>query len=191
MQFIDVIIRQAHPGPGALPYATAGEKLEDARFYKQYLDIPWMVLADDLEGTVHQVYGGLSDPAYLVGGDGRVSHYNIWTNAPTLDAAICELERNGWTGTVKGATSAVPQLLAAATFGWPALRRGLPVSYIDLETAFPGLATTAWLGHRLRALLAPLASRSRPLPSPLRVALSATAATLALAVVLARLTGKK
>ncbi len=191
VQFIDVIIRQAHPGPGALPYATSGEKLEDARFYKRHLDIPWMVLADDLEGTVHQVYGGLSDPAYLIDSDGRVSHYNIWTNPPTLDAALGELERNGWTGTVKGTTSALPQLLAAATFGWPALRRGLPDSYIDLETACPGLATTAWLGYRLRALLAPLASRSRPLPSPLRVALTATAAILALAVVLARLLGKK
>jgi hypothetical protein len=191
VQFIDVIIRQAHPGPGALPYRTAEEKLEDARLYKQHLGIPWMVLADDLEGTVHQIYGGLSDPAYLMGADGRVSHYNIWTNVPTLDAALCELERNGWSGTVKGTTSALPQMLAAATFGWPALRRGLPDSYIDLETAFPGLATTAWLGHRLKALLAPLASRSRPLPSTLRATLAVTTATLALAVVLSRLTGKK
>lgn len=191
MQFIDVIIRQAHPGPGALPYATSDEKLEDARFYKRHLDIPWMVLADDLEGTAHQVYGGLSDPAYLIGSDGRVSHYNVWTNAPTLDAALGELERNGWTGTAKGATSMLPQLLAATTFGWPALRRGLPDSYIDLETACPGLATTAWLGYRLRALLARLASRSRPLPSLLRLALTLTVATPGLAVVLARLTGKK
>lgn len=191
VHFIDVIIRQAHPGPEVLPYGTFEEKLEDARFFKQRLAVPWLVLADDLEGTVHQVYGGLSDPAYLIGADGRVSHYNIWTNVSTLEAALSELESHGWEGIANGGVSAMPQVLAAATFGWPALRRGLPDSYIDLETAFPGLATTAWLGYRLRALLGPLASRSRPLPDTLRVTLSAAVAALGLAVVLARLLSKK
>ncbi len=191
MQFIDVVVRQAHPGPEVLPYRTYEDKLEDARFYKGCLEVPWLALADDIMGTVHQVYGGLSDPAYLIGRDGRVSHYNIWTNVPTLHASMQELELKDWVGTVRGGSSTLPQVLAAATFGWPALRRGLPDSYIDLETAFPGLATIAWLGYRLRALMSPLASRSQPLPPPLRLGLLATVLASALALLVSRVPAKK
>lgn len=186
-----MIIRQAHPGPKAPPYRDYDSKVADARFYAQHLQIPWTVLADDLPGMVHQVYGGLSDPTYLIGSDGRVAHYNIWTNVPTLHVALSELECNGWTGTTKGGTSTLPQMMAAAVFGWPALRRGLPDSYIDLETAAPGLASIAWLGRRFRFLLAPLASRHRPLPAPARGGVAAVAGVLAVGLLLSRSNGKK
>lgn len=186
-----MIIRQAHPGPEVPRYPSYDSKLEDARFYARHLQIPWTVVADDIQGTVHQVYGGLSDPTYLIGSDGRVAHYNIWTNVPTLHAALSELESNGWTGTVKGGTSTLPQMLAAAVFGWPALRRGLPDSYIDLETAAPGLGSIAWLGHQFRFLLAPLASRQRPLPAPARASVAAVAGVVAVGLLLSRSNGKK
>ena len=50
-----------------------GMKLVDTRRYELEERIPYPVLADDLEGTVHLMYGGLTDPTYIIGVDGRVS----------------------------------------------------------------------------------------------------------------------
>jgi len=92
VHFVDVMVRQAHPGPRVPAYHTFEEKLRDARRYVEEEKIPWVVLVDDLEGTVHQTYGGLADPTYLIDSDGRVAYYNMWTYAPVLHEAIHALE---------------------------------------------------------------------------------------------------
>ena len=84
MQFVDVMVRQAHPGTAEPPYARFAEKMEDAEAYQREEGISWPVLVDDLEGTVHQVYSGLADPSYLIDVDGRVAYYNMWSSSPVL-----------------------------------------------------------------------------------------------------------
>jgi hypothetical protein len=179
VHFVDVVVRQAHPGPGAPPYHSFEEKREDARRYQQEEEIPWLVLVDDLEGTVHRTYGGLADPTYLIDRDGVVAYYNMWTSAPVLHEAIRALLAQSGRGVVKGGAYRLPDLLPAVTDGWRGLRRGLPQSFLDLETASPGAATLTWFGHQLRPLLAPLAHRARPLPRRTKLGLAAGAAALA------------
>lgn len=100
---MDVVIRQAHPGPDVPAYQNFEQKMQDAERYQREDGIAWTVLVDDLEGTTHQVYGGLADPTYLIGTDGRIAFYNMWTHAPTLHEALEELLKQGWRGAVKGA----------------------------------------------------------------------------------------
>jgi len=176
---VDVLIRQAHPGPDAPPYDSLAEKLRDAERYRHEEGIPWPVLVDDLDGTVHQAYGGLADPSYLIDVDGRVAFYELWTHAPTLHRAIRELLARGGRGVVLGGIDRRPHLLPALTAGWRALERGLPQSYLDLETASPGAATVTWLFGKLRPVLAPLTLRATPLPRSARLALAAGATALA------------
>lgn len=180
VQFVDVLVRQAHPGPGVPPYASDLQKLEDAVAYKRDEGVPWTVLADDLDGSIHRQYGGLADPTYLIDRDGRVAFYNMWTHVPTLHRAIEGLFVQGGRGVVLGGTDRRPHLLAGIAGGWRALERGLPQSYTDLEAAAPGSATALWLGAKARPLLAPIALRSEPLPTGMRVALTAGAVALAL-----------
>ncbi|MBX6342910.1 MAG: hypothetical protein IRY97_10665 [Thermomicrobiaceae bacterium] len=182
VQFVDVLVRQAHPGPAEPPYQTMEQKLEDARRYRREEGIPWPVVADDVEGTVHQGYGGLADPSYLIGADGRVAFYDVVTYAPTLDRAIRDLLGRGGSGVVAGGVDRVPHLLPALTGGWPGLARGLPQSVTDLMLAAPGAPLALWLGYQLRPLLAPLTLRDRPLPWGVRAALLA-----AVALIVARL----
>jgi hypothetical protein len=167
VQFVDVLVRQGHPGPDARPYTTFDEKARDAERYIEEEQIPWTVLVDDLDGTVHRQYGMLADPAYLIGIDGRVAFYNYWTHVPTLHRAIQLLMANGG-ATIIG-EHRMPHLLATLTDGWRALRRGLPQSFVDLETAMPGAATGPWLGHQLRPVLAPVALTSHPWPARARI----------------------
>jgi hypothetical protein len=173
-----VVIRQAHPGPEVPPYQSFEQKMRDAYRYQREEAIPWPILVDDLAGVIHQVYGGLADPTYLIDIDGRVAFYNMWTYAPALHEALEELLAQGGRGVVKGGVDRTPYLLPAMADGWRGLQRGLWQSYTDLETAAPGMGAGLWLGYQLRPLTAPLALRAEPLPAPLKFGLTAIAAAL-------------
>jgi len=180
VRLVEVIVRQGHPGPDVPPYESFEQKLRDAYRYKELESIPWTVLVDDLQGTVHQTYGSLADPTYLIDNDGRVAYYNIWTHAPTLYRALSALLAQDGRGVVLGGVDRRPHLGATLTNGWPALRRGLPQSAVDLETSVPASALAPWLGYHLRPLLAPLTLRERPLPPAAKVALGAAAVGIVL-----------
>ena len=135
---------------------------------------------------MHRVYGALADPTYLIDRHGRVAFYNLWSHVPTLARAVDELLRQGGSGVVLGGFDRGPHFFAAITNGWPALRRGLPQSYIDLELAAPGSATSVWLGYQLKPLLAPIALRAKPVPRAARAALAIGALGVLLAAARAR-----
>jgi hypothetical protein len=178
VQFLDIVVRQAHPGPDVPAYDTIGKKMFDARRYELEERIGWPVLVDDAEGSVHRTYGGLSDPAWLIGSDGRVSFYCMWTHAPTLHRAIEALMRQGGAGVVLGGWDRRPHMMAAIAHGWKGLRRGAPRSVVDMERALPGSAVVLWLGYQLRPALAPIALRSTPLPVAAKAGLAAGGAAL-------------
>ncbi len=172
------MIRQAHPGPDVPAYHTFEEKIQDGHDYQHEDRIGWPVLVDDLAGTVHQVYGGLADPTYLVDAEGRVAFYNMWTYGPALHEAIEALLAQGGRGVVRGGIDHTPYLLPALTDGWRGLRRGLPQSYTDLMTASPGMASMLWLSYQVRPLLAPFTLRAEPLPAPVKLGLAVGAGLL-------------
>ena len=175
VHFVDVIVRQIHPGPAVPPYRSEAQKMADAESYRRDEAIPWTVLVDDIEGSVHQAYGGLANPAYLIGRDGRVCFYAPTTGAPSLHRALNKLLSASGRGTVAGGRDFVPHLLATVTNGWPAIERGIPQSAAELSSALPGSVALLRLGARLRPLLAPLTLRPEPVSRPLRLAVIAGA----------------
>lgn len=176
--FVDVLVRQGHPGPAVPPYRSDDDKRRDAERYAREEQIPWFVAVDDLAGSVHARYGMLADPVYLIGTDGRVAFYNYWTHVPSLHRALGHLRRLNGAGVVGHTKSVHP--LATLAGGWKAIRRGLPQSAVDLETAMPGSASSLWLGHQAQALLAPVAFTSRPWSASQRRSAALTAAGLLL-----------
>ena len=172
MQFVDVFLRQAHPGAERGPYESYEQKLAEAREYQRQEGIAWPVLVDDLQGTVHQTYGGLADPAYLIAVDGRVAFYGMWTHAPTLRRAIDDLLAAGGRGAPStGGIDRVPHIAASFVDGWRGVSAGGKGAVLDYELAVPGGATLTFLGDRAKPLLAPLVLRTTPLPLAARLAL--------------------
>jgi hypothetical protein len=179
IHMLDVLVRQAHPGPTEPPYASNEQKMADAERYQRSEQIPWPVLVDDVEGTVHRTYGGLANPSYLIGTDGHVSFYAPVTGAPRLHRALEELMAKGGRGVVLGGIDLVPHLLSTFTEGWRALERGRPQSAEDLSRALPGSVAALRVGRVSRPVLAPMALRAQPLPGTTRAALlGAVAAAL-------------
>jgi hypothetical protein len=179
VEFVTVLVRQGHPGPGAERYRTFPHKAADAAAHEREDGVPWTILVDDVDGRVHRRYGLLADPTYLIDDDGRVAFYNAVTHAPTLHRAIDELMGRGGRGVVLGGFDRRPHVLAAIAGGWPALRRGLPRSVTDLEASLPGSGVLPFIGYRLRGLLRPVALRGQPLPGRARAALAAAGIALA------------
>lgn len=157
-------------------YRSLERKAADALAYRRDEAVPWTVLVDDLQGTVHQVYGGLSNPAYLIGVDGRVSYYGVTTGAPTLHTAIARLLDRGGVGVVTPGMDLLPHLLPVVTDGWRGLARGRPQSTRELMAVLPPSVPLLRFGDWLRPLLAPLTLRARPLPTPAQAGLVAAAA---------------
>ena len=171
VHFVDVLVRQAHPGPAAPAYVDDEQKMADAERYQCTEHIPWPVVVDDVEGTVHRANGGLANPSYLIGTDGRVSFYAPVTGAPRLHRALEELVNAGGRGVVSGGIDLVPHLLTTFIEGWRALERGRPQSTDDLSQALPGSVGLLLVGRAVRPVLAPWALRTQALPSRTRAAL--------------------
>lgn len=171
MRFIDVLIRQEHPGERRSPYRTYEEKVASAREYEREEGIGWTVLVDDLAGTVHKTYGGAAAPLYLIDVTGRVAFYGVLAHAPTLKRAIDELLTKEGQGIVSGDVDRWPHIFASLVDGWRGPRRGGLRAVLDYELAVPGAATLTFVGHLAKPVLSPLALRSAPLPVSVRLAL--------------------
>ena len=177
MRFLDIAIRQAHPGGDRGPYRDDAHKLAEAREFQRLEDIPWPVLVDDLAGTVHQTYGGMADSQYLLDVDGRVVFYGMWASVPPLKIAIDDLLARGGRGApATGGLDRTPHLFASFVDGWRGLRRGGIGGVLDYELAVPGGATLTLLGELAKPVLAPLAQRTTPLPVSTKLMLGGTLA---------------
>ncbi|MGD9703912.1 MAG: TlpA family protein disulfide reductase [Acidimicrobiia bacterium] len=178
VSFVDIVVRQAHPGEHHSAYDSFTEKLADAREYQREEAIPWLVAVDDLTGTVQRAYGSLAASIYLLDSSGRVAFYALWGQAPPLTAAIERLLAvpEGSAPTDGHAVDRVPHLGGAIVAGQRGPLRGGLQSILDLELGFPGaivLMTGGWL---LRPILAPLVQRTTPIPrSTLAIAMLAFA----------------
>ena len=184
VQFVSILIRQAHPGGEYGPYRTYAEKVASAREYKQAEGLTWTVLVDDLTGTVHTTYGSMADSFYLIDATGQVAFYGMWAHAPTLKQALDQLlERGGQGGPIASGIDHTPHLVASFVNGWHGVSRGGPRALLDYEVSVPGGATLTFLGNLARPLLTPLTLRAAPLPMAGRMAVSVGVAASAAVLV--------
>lgn len=187
MEFLEIFLRQAHPGERRGSYRTYEEKLEGAREYSRQEQLPWPVVVDDLAGTVHRTYSQeMADPVFLVDAVGRVAFYGMWTHVPTLKRAIDELLADGQRAPVAGGLDRRPHLLASFVDGFRGPMRGGLRAVFEYDLGGLGAGTLSFLGSRVKPVLAPVALRAEPLPDGAKVALAAGLAMLSAAAIASR-----
>lgn len=170
VQFVDLVVRQAHPGERRGGYRSYEEKLSDARRYRLEESIAWPVVVDDLAASIQHVYGGLSAPVFLIDAEGRVAFNGMWGAAVPLRRAIDKLIASGGVSAPTGGEiDHVPHLGAAIVAGRGGPARGGRIALLDLELGFPGANLLMAIGHLLRPLLAPLVLRTTPWSTPMRI----------------------
>jgi len=92
--FATLYVREAHPGDNFPQPRTFGQKLGHALAYRDRDAIPWPILVDDVQGTLHRALSSLPCATYLVDAGGRVFFRSLWSNDPrVLRQALAALAR--------------------------------------------------------------------------------------------------
>jgi thiol-disulfide isomerase/thioredoxin len=174
VQFVDIVVRQAHPGERRGPYSAYADKLDDARRYKEEEAVVWPVVVDDLDGTMQRAYGEMSASIYLLDVRGRVAFYAMWGPGPRTTRAIDDLlECDGIGDAVGDCIDSTPHLGPAIVAGQGGPARGGVQSFVDLELGFPGALALLAIGKLARPVLKPLLMRLTPLSNKTRTLLAA------------------
>jgi hypothetical protein len=178
-QWLFLYVREAHPGDRLREHENFEQKSEQAEYFRGADRVPWPVLVDDVEGTLHQRYGLLPNSVFLIDVEGRVAFRGDFSHGPTLRRALDDLFEQGGRGPVPDATDRMMHMLGPTAYGWEAIRRAGPRAVRDLVVGVPPMAANLWMGSKLQPALDPVASRSQPVPVPIKAGLGAAAAALA------------
>lgn len=73
-------VREAHPGESFPQPETMTEKRLHAREFRERDAVPWLVLVDDLDGTVHRALDFKPNAAVFLDADGTVVYRSLWAN---------------------------------------------------------------------------------------------------------------
>jgi len=87
-EFLTVYVREPHPGEHFGPHKSFEQKLAYARQCREQDGIRNPLVVDDLEGTVHRLYGVLPNMVYIVGKDGRIVYKAMWTDHDEIKAVL-------------------------------------------------------------------------------------------------------
>ena len=90
-EFLTIYVREPHPGENYGPHRDFEQKLEYARHCRDQDGIENPLLVDDLEGTVHQLYGVLPNMVYIVSKEGRIVYKAMWTDHDEIRVVLDNL----------------------------------------------------------------------------------------------------
>jgi hypothetical protein len=90
-EFFTVYVREPHPGEYYHEHRSYEEKLQYARDCREQDCLETTLLIDDLEGTVHRMYGEMPNMVYIVLNDGRVAYRAMWTDHRDVAMALEEI----------------------------------------------------------------------------------------------------
>ena len=145
VDFVLLSAREAHPGEFLAQPASAAEARDQARRLQEFYGVPFPVVVDDAEGTLHRLLDGKPNAAFLFDGDGILAFRSLWaSDHGGLHAALASVAR----GTSPGASESKAMLAPMARalgFIDEVIDRAGPSARRDLwRSAFP-MAIAAWM----------------------------------------------
>jgi hypothetical protein len=90
-EFFTIYVREPHPGEHYGPHRTWEQKLKFARDCREQDGIHNPVLVDDLEGTVHRLYGLMPNMIYIIDKNGKIIYKAMWTDHGEIESVLANL----------------------------------------------------------------------------------------------------
>jgi hypothetical protein len=90
-EFFTVYVREPHPGENYGPHVAWEQKLKFARDCREQDGIANPMLVDDLDGTVHRLYGSLPNMVYIINKNGCIAFKAMWTDHDEIAAVLANL----------------------------------------------------------------------------------------------------
>lgn len=169
IDFVTLYVREAHPGEHRDQASVAEEKQAAARALKKRDDLPWLVLVDDVDGSVHRRLDEKPNAAYLTDRTGTIVFRSLWAGDKRgLTEALDAVARGARPPEEESTRRLVPMARGVGTMREMTRRAG-PRAQQDLWQAAPPMGAMAWL-----------ADLYRPLPPAWRTA--AAAATMVIGI---------
>ncbi len=113
VDFVTLNVREAHPGENVPQPGTSAEKIEHARGLRELYDIPWPVVVDDIDGSLHKELDSKPNTAYLIDSSGEVWFRSLWArDESAIGRALAAVSRGG-TPAKRQSVSMVPQVMRA------------------------------------------------------------------------------
>lgn len=169
IEFVTLYVREAHPGEHRDQARTAEEKNAAARALKERDDLPWRMIVDDPDGSLHRRLDKKPNAAYLADGNGSIVFRSLWAGDDRGLTQALEAVANGERPPEEESTRRLVPMARGVGTMREMTRRAGPRAQQDIWRAAPPMGVMAWL-----------ADQYRPLPPAWRTA--AAAATIGVGV---------
>lgn len=171
IDFVMVLVREAHPGEHVEQPRTVEQKLDMARALKARDQLPFPIAIDDVEGSVHRALDKKPNAVWLTDPNGMIIYRALWAGDETgllqaLDAAV----RGVLPPQQDSSRQLAPMAMGIGKMGEMTNRSG-PRARRDLWRAAPPMAAIAWVADLYR----PLSPKWRTVAALGTVALAVTA----------------
>lgn len=90
-EFLLLYVREAHPGDKIGEHSSVDEKRNLAQRTRDEERENRTIIVDDLEGTIHQIYGSLPNMLYIIGADGTVLARSDWNDTSAVAKSLEKL----------------------------------------------------------------------------------------------------
>ncbi len=87
-EFFTVYVREPHPGEHYHEHRSWEQKVQYARDCREQDGIESTLLVDDLQGTVHRMYGEMPNMVYVIMKDGRIAYRAMWTDHVEIEMVL-------------------------------------------------------------------------------------------------------
>ena len=169
IEFVTLYVREAHPGEHRDQADTAQEKTKAARALKERDDLPWRMVVDDPDGSIHRRLDQKPNAAHLTDRNGTIVFRALWAGDEKSVSQALEAVASGQRPPEAESTRRLMPMARGIGTMREMTRRAGPRAQGDLWQAAPPMGVMAWL-----------ADLYRPLPPAWRTA--AAAATLGVGI---------
>lgn len=177
IEFVMVYVREAHPGEHRDQAATAADKTKAAQALKERDGLPWRVIVDDPEGSLHRELDEKPNAAYLADRNGTIVFRSLWAgDEHGLTQALEAVARGGRPPEQESTRRLLPMARGVGMMR-EVTRRAGPRAQQDLWQAAPPMGLMAWLAGLYRPL--PPAWRTAAAASTIGVGIAAAATVVA------------
>lgn len=90
-EFLTIYVREPHPGERYGPHKSFEQKLAFARDCREQDGVQNPMLVDELDGTVHRLYGSLPNMIYIIEKSGRIAYKAMWTDHEEIASVLANL----------------------------------------------------------------------------------------------------
>lgn len=152
IDFVMVMVREAHPGEHVEQPRTYDEKLDHARILHARDRLPFPIAIDDVEGSVHRALDKKPNAVWLTDRDGIIVYRSLWAGddnglVQALDAAVRGIPPPRQDSNRRF----TPMAMGIGKMGELTTRSGKRAKR-DLWRAAPPMAALAWVADLYRPL---------------------------------------